>query len=69
MSGKQSLCGFMKYFIDSVGGRHINVYLNFSVKCYTRIQEYTNSLEKDYLSELRSTESIWRLLLCLNMHS
>lgn len=47
----------------------VNVFLNFSVKCSRRIQEYTNSLEKDYFSELRSIESMWRLLLCLNMHS
>lgn len=71
MSGKQSLSGFTEYFIDSMGGRHIfvNVILNFSVKCYTRIIEYRNSLQKGYFSELRYIESILRELLCLNMHS
>lgn len=31
----------------------VNVFLNFSVKCYTRIIEYRNTLEKDCFSELR----------------
>lgn len=71
MSGKQSLSGFTEYFIDSMGGRHIfvNVILNFSVKCYTRIIEYRKSFQKGYFSELRYIESILRELLCLNMHS
>lgn len=71
MPGEQSLSGFTEYFIDSMGGRHIfvNVILNFCGKCYTRIIEYRNSLEKGYFSELRYMESILRYILFLNIHS